>query len=119
MGTDDQFDPFAAIAAITAWLDDANADIPGDDVMRIMKLAEEVGEVVGAYIGMVGQNPRKGVTHTMDDVLNELADVAGTALCAIQHFTQDATTTRGIVMSSLVRVMDRSGITMESPDAQG
>ncbi len=120
MDTDDRIDPFAAIAAITAWLDSSNPPSDRESAMRIMKLSEEIGEVVGAYIGMVGQNPRKGVTHTLDDVLNELADVAGTALCAIQYFTRDATATRGIVMSSLARVMDRSGIVIGgSPDAQG
>lgn len=32
---------------------------------------------------MLGQNPRKGVTHTRDEVAAELADVAFTALVAI------------------------------------
>ncbi|TDD77693.1 NUDIX domain-containing protein [Actinomadura darangshiensis] len=43
--------------------------------LLVMKLAEEVGEVAEAYIGMTGGNPRKGVHKTVTDVLDELADV--------------------------------------------
>lgn len=50
---------------------------------QILKVAEEAGEVAAAWIGYVGQNPRKGVTHTLDDVIAELADVAATAFVAM------------------------------------
>jgi len=52
---------------------------------RVCKVSEESGEVVAALIGVTGQNPRKGVTHTWDDVEEELYDVALTALAAIEH----------------------------------
>jgi NTP pyrophosphatase (non-canonical NTP hydrolase) len=52
---------------------------------RCAKVAEEAGEVISALIGVTGSNPRKGVTHTMDDVESELLDVALTALCAVAH----------------------------------
>jgi NTP pyrophosphatase (non-canonical NTP hydrolase) len=45
----------------------------------IMKIAEELGEAVQAHIGVTGQNPRKGVHGSRDDVLKELADVIVTA----------------------------------------
>jgi NTP pyrophosphatase (non-canonical NTP hydrolase) len=57
------------------------------DRRRIDKLAEEVGEVVEAYGGYVGENPRKGVTHSLSDVLAELLDVAACALGAYEHLT--------------------------------
>ncbi|MBO2451198.1 NUDIX domain-containing protein [Actinomadura barringtoniae] len=41
----------------------------------MLKVAEEVGEVAEAYIGMTGGNPRKGVHKTATNVLDELADV--------------------------------------------
>jgi hypothetical protein len=41
----------------------------------VLKVAEEVGEVAEAYIGMTGGNPRKGVHKTPTDVLDELSDV--------------------------------------------
>ena len=49
------------------------AEVPAH--LLVMKLAEEVGEVAEAYIGMTGGNPRKGVHKTVTDVLDELADV--------------------------------------------
>jgi hypothetical protein len=52
---------------------------------RLAKVAEESGEVIAAYIGVIGQNPRKGRTHTDDDVKRELLDVALTALAAYEH----------------------------------
>lgn len=106
---DDQ-DLFADIAAITGWLDDSNPTGPHEDSMRVLKLVEESGEAAAAYIGMVGQNPRKGVTHTRADLLNELADVAITALCAMQHFTQNAEMTRDMLLGKISRIISRSDI---------
>lgn len=52
---------------------------------RVSKVGEEFGETIQALIGATNQNPRKGLTHTMDDVTKELYDVALTALCAVIH----------------------------------
>ena len=61
---------------LVEWLD-TNGTLPPetDKLLRIMKLSEEVGEVSEAVIGVTGQNVRKGVTHTWDDVQAELCDV--------------------------------------------
>jgi NTP pyrophosphatase (non-canonical NTP hydrolase) len=50
-----------------------------------VKLAEEYGELNEAIIGVTGQNPRKGETHTWDDVDKELMDIAVAALGAYEH----------------------------------
>jgi NTP pyrophosphatase (non-canonical NTP hydrolase) len=102
-------DLFAHVADITAWLDASNPAGPHEDAMRVLKLTEEAGEAAAAYIGMVGQNPRKGATHSLDDLLGELADVALTALCAIQHFTQSETATRALVDLRAAYVASRAG----------
>ena len=104
------WDPFPGIADITAWLDESNPASPHEDSMRVMKVGEEAGEAIAAYIGMVGQNPRKGVTHTQDDLLKELADVAITALCAMQHFTQDEAVTRAYMAAKIQAIIERSDI---------
>ncbi|MCP2342971.1 MazG-like family protein [Actinomadura rupiterrae] len=60
------------------------ADIPEQTL--ILKITEELGEAVQAYIGVTGQNPRKGVHSTRDDVQKELSDViitAGIAMIAV------------------------------------
>lgn len=101
---------FDEIRDITAWLDKANEPSEHEDSMRVLKLVEEAGEAAAAYIGMVGQNPRKGVTHSLDDLIAELADVAIAALCAIQHFTQDIDDTRVALTGKLARIIERADI---------
>lgn len=101
----------AQIGEIARWIDQSNAksgiDSTHDDSMRVMKVGEEFGEVIAAYIGMTGQNPRKGVTHTKADLLAELADVAVTALCAIQHFTQNEDATQAVFTDKLDFIIKR------------
>lgn len=79
-------------AAARQWrefLDECNGTDPLELTCRIMKINEEAGEAVQAWIGVLGQNPRKGVTHTTDDVVKELADVAFAALVAIASLGAD------------------------------
>ncbi|MEV4983605.1 MazG-like family protein [Micromonospora sp. NPDC053811] len=78
--------------AFRAWLDAANGTGEAELTCRVLKLTEEAGEVAGAWIGLLGQNPRKGVTHTREEVAAELADVAFTALVAIESLGLDART---------------------------
>ncbi|MEV5876704.1 MazG-like family protein [Streptomyces sp. NPDC052101] len=59
-------------------------------LLRVLKLSEEVGEVAEAIIGTTGQNPRKGITHTWEDVQAELCDVVITALVALRTLTPEA-----------------------------
>ncbi|MFD4601714.1 MazG-like family protein [Streptomyces sp. NPDC058464] len=99
-------DLWAAIDDLWTWLD-ANRAHGGDTglVLRMLKLTEEVGEVAQAVIGATGQNPRKGVTHTWEDVQGELCDVVITALVALRTLTPDAA---GVFEGHLARVTARS-----------
>ncbi|GAA4609988.1 NTP pyrophosphatase (non-canonical NTP hydrolase) [Actinoplanes octamycinicus] len=72
-----------------AHLDARNGAGPAELTLRLLKLTEEAGEVAQAWIGAQGQNPRKGVTHTVDDVVAELADVVFTSLVAIASLGGD------------------------------
>ena len=79
------------VARLVEWLDRSSTLPPETDkLLRLMKLSEEVGEVAQAVIGVTGQNPRKGVTHTWDDVTSELCDVILTAMVALTTITPDA-----------------------------
>ncbi|WP_181020000.1 MazG-like family protein [Nonomuraea typhae] len=78
------------VAVLLAWLDATNPRTDHEISMRIMKIGEEYGEAVAAYIGMTGQNPRKGVTHTRDDLTTELCDVIVTAMVALASVAGDA-----------------------------
>lgn len=77
----------------------------------IMKIAEEYGEAVQAYIGVTGQNLRKGVHGSRDDVRTELADVivtAGIALIAMSG--GDAEEARAALEERLAVVTSRAGL---------
>ena len=79
-----------AIGEITEWLDSASTLPPEQErLLRIMKITEEAGEVTQAVIGAIGQNPRKGVTHTWDDVTAELSDVILTSMVALATLNPD------------------------------
>ncbi len=71
------------VARAVAWLDDANGRGPHETAVRVMKIGEEAGEAVAAYIGVTGGNPRKGITATADDFTGELCDVVLAALVAL------------------------------------
>lgn len=75
------------LVELSQWIDAGNADRDPEALTlhRVIKLSEESGEVVTALIGALGANPRKGVTNTMEAVLEELLDVAITALGAYEH----------------------------------
>lgn len=85
-----------SLSKISAWIDAGNAgrDPEAQHWGRISKIGEEFGEVIAAYIGATGQNPRKGVTHSIQNVLDELLDVALTALAAYEHLTDN----RGVAL---------------------
>ncbi|MFK0109311.1 MazG-like family protein [Streptomyces sp. NPDC091217] len=69
-------------------IDMFNDDAGGHEAaMRLLKVTEEAGEASAAYIGMTGQNPRKGTTHTTADVADELCDVIIAAAVALHCFT--------------------------------
>ncbi|MFI6661601.1 MazG-like family protein [Streptomyces sp. NPDC050523] len=99
-------DLWPAIDELWTWLD-ANRLHGGDDglLLRVLKLSEEVGEVAQAVIGATGQNPRKGVTHTWEDVQGELCDVVITALVALRTLTPEA---REVFTRHLAKVTARS-----------
>jgi hypothetical protein len=77
------------LVRLSRWIDESAPNAGRDPEARtwgrVAKVAEECGEAVAALIGATGQNPRKGMTHSMDDVERELYDVALTALAAAEH----------------------------------
>ncbi|MGA5131366.1 MazG-like family protein [Streptomyces olivoreticuli] len=64
------------VGRLKEWLDEHNpAPEQTHRIMRILKLTEEIGEVAQAVMGATDYNPRKGATHTWQDVEAELCDV--------------------------------------------
>ena len=75
------------VARTVTWLDAANGRGPHETAVRVMKIAEEAGEAVAAYLGLTGANPRKGVIALPDDLAGELCDVVLAALIALATVT--------------------------------
>ena len=75
------------VARTVAWLDAANGRGPHETAVRVMKIAEETGEAVAAYIGLTGANPRKGVIAGPEELAAELCDVVLAALIALATVT--------------------------------
>ncbi|MEU0979086.1 MazG-like family protein [Streptomyces griseus] len=82
-------DYWPTIDGLVDWLDAQNGRPEPELTLRILKLSEEVGEVAEAWIGVLGQNPRKGVTHRRVDVADELCDVIVTASVALASIVED------------------------------
>lgn len=102
----------AALVALSEWIDAGNSERDPEAITwgRIAKINEEAGEVIAAYIGATGQNPRKGVTHTQSDVVKELLDVAITALGAIEHLNGHDGEALDLLDRAIVHVASRAGV---------
>lgn len=105
-------DSAQGIAALSRWVDDANAhrDPEAATWARLAKITEEAGEVIAAQIGATGQNPRKGVTHSSQDVQEELLDVAITALGALEHLRGHDERSLELLDEKLHRILVRAGL---------
>ena len=80
LSTREQWD---GIYSFVAWLDRENGRSREELQTRVMKLTEENGEVIQAWFGVHGINKRKGVTHTNEQLCEELADVILSAAIAL------------------------------------
>jgi NTP pyrophosphatase (non-canonical NTP hydrolase) len=97
---------WGTVNRLVGWLNDSSTlPLETDRLLRVMKLSEEVGETTQAIAGVLGTNPRKGVTHTWQDVEAELCDVILTAMVALTTVNPDA---RKVFAEHLNRVADRS-----------
>lgn len=77
-------------AALSAWLDSELGKRLSPEALalcRVSKCANESGEALNALERALGMSPRKGRCGTMDEVRDELLDVALTALGAYEHLS--------------------------------
>ncbi|MER7516519.1 MazG-like family protein [Streptomyces sp. NPDC126499] len=78
------------LAELFTSLDTARG-IPAEQqwTLQVLKVAEEVGESAQAVIGAWATNPRKGQSHTWQDVQEEIADTAITSLVTLHRMLGD------------------------------
>jgi NTP pyrophosphatase (non-canonical NTP hydrolase) len=80
-----------AIDLLKEWLDEKDNATPEQArLLRLLKIQEEVGEVAQAAMGATAANPRKGPSHTWEDVQHELCDVILSSMVALVTLTPDA-----------------------------
>jgi NTP pyrophosphatase (non-canonical NTP hydrolase) len=94
------------IGRLVEWLDRGSA-LPAETktILQILKITEEAGEVAEALIGVTGQNPRKGFSHSWGDVERELCDVVITAMVALTRVNPEAA--RSVFREHLAGVAER------------
>jgi NTP pyrophosphatase (non-canonical NTP hydrolase) len=99
---------WGTIDRLVTWLD-AESPVSAEvaRLLRVMKISEEAGEVAEAVHGVMGSNARKGVSHTWEDVQEELCDVILTAMVALSTLTPDA---QKVFDKRLSRITERSPI---------
>ncbi|MEU3125853.1 MazG-like family protein [Streptomyces sp. NPDC006874] len=97
-------DHWTTIRGLVTWLDQQNGRSQQEITLRLLKLSEETGEVAQAWIGTTGQNPRKGITHSVEDVADELCDVIVTAAVALASLVDDPA---GHLNTKLTRIAGR------------
>jgi len=97
---------WGTVDQLVEWLD-TESELPPQTarVLRVLKITEEVGEVAEAIHGVTGSNPRKGRSHTWEDVEKELCDVILTAMVALSTVTRDA---QKVFETRLAHVAERS-----------
>nr|WP_189132536.1 MazG-like family protein [Wenjunlia tyrosinilytica] len=82
---------WGTIDRLVGWLDSESPVAPEvARLLRVLKINGEAGEVAEAVHGVMGSNPRKGASHTWEDVQEELCDVILTAMVALATLTPDA-----------------------------
>ena len=101
-----------ALNALSKWIDEANQHRCDEAQLwgRVSKITEENGEVIEAIIGYLGANPRKGKTHELLQVREELFDVAITALGAICHIDDNGSDVINELALRIERVARRAGV---------
>ncbi|MEV6674472.1 MazG-like family protein [Streptomyces sp. NPDC051162] len=94
------------VERLVEWLDAESTVSPEmARLLRVLKISEEAGEVAEAVHGVSGSNPRKGNSHTWDDVQTELCDVILTSMVALKTITPDAAK---VFENRLAHVAERS-----------
>lgn len=109
------------VARLSKWIDDSYGDIDEETALwrRCTKVASESGEVIDALAGMVGENPRKGVTGTSTEVIKELLDVAVAALGAVEHMTGNNGISMSLFHQHLGDTLARAGVALDEEARRG
>ncbi|GGZ70151.1 MazG-like family protein [Streptomyces subrutilus] len=91
MSTPTPWDTISALADRFDASDTAKGLAPEEShILQVLKIGEEFGEAAQAVIGAKGTNPRKGHSHSWEDVHDEVCDVIITGMVALARMRPDA-----------------------------
>ncbi|MGW5779637.1 MazG-like family protein [Streptomyces sp. NPDC003863] len=84
------WDTIGSLAALFTHLD-SERGLPSEEqwTLQVLKLSEEVGEAAQAVIGVRATNPRKGRSHSWEDVQEEVADAVITGMVTLARMRPD------------------------------
>lgn len=110
-------DTWKTIARLAERLED-HSTLPHEQrvLLQLLKIQEEAGEVAEAVIGAMGQNPRKGHSHTWDDVKAEICDVIVTGMVALARMDRDA---QAVFARHMDRIASRDLVARDEPADAG
>ncbi|MEW1701114.1 MazG-like family protein [Streptomyces sp. NPDC091278] len=87
---DASWETVGALAALFSGFDSGRGISAEEQwTLQVLKLAEEVGEAAQAVVGVRGTNPRKGRSHSWDQVAEEVADVVITGMVTLARMRPD------------------------------
>ncbi|MEV7617379.1 MazG-like family protein [Streptomyces sp. NPDC089799] len=86
----DAWKTIAALADTFATRDAGRGVSPEEQwTLQVLKIGEEFGEAAQAVMGARGTNPRKGTSHSWEDVHDEVADTIITAMVTLARMRPD------------------------------
>ncbi|MFH9728090.1 MazG-like family protein [Streptomyces sp. NPDC017254] len=90
MTDNDPWDTIRSLAARFAEFDTERGLAPEEQwTLQVLKLSEEVGEAAQAVIGVRAANPRKGRSHSWEQVQEEVVDAVVTGMVALSRMRPD------------------------------
>ncbi|APE19928.1 MULTISPECIES: MazG-like family protein [Streptomyces] len=90
MRDDDPWDTIRSLSALFTEFDAGRGLTPEEQwTMQVLKLTEEVGEAAQAVIGARASNPRKGRSHSWEQVQEEVVDAVVTGMVALTRMRPD------------------------------
>ncbi|MFF2940141.1 hypothetical protein ACFVSQ_09895 [Streptomyces niveus] len=109
-------DLWPRIEKLRTWLDDNAAPTSGTGWPGVFNVMEDLGAVSEAMHGATGTNPRKGQSHTWDDVDKKLRDVIASSNAALEAAKPDekAATASDPRLPRIGKIMEELGEVAEA-----
>ncbi|MEU7119210.1 MazG-like family protein [Streptomyces zaomyceticus] len=90
MSDNDPWETVRSLAALFTEFDSERGLAPEEQwTLQVLKLSEEVGEAAQAVLGVRAVNPRKGRSHSWEQVQEEVVDAVITGMVTLTRMRPD------------------------------